>query len=95
MKTFTPYKFKNQTITQENLKFSLMPSFYLETKQTNGELKYTFVFINDISFYLHHSKIYNSLIKLRKQFCKEMNIEYIDLDYYEVINKVILVERDK
>lgn len=76
---------KNRTINIENLKFTLLPSYTHEKKQKNGEIKYTFIYIDDINLYLHHSKIYNALIKLRKQFCKEMNIDYIDLDYYEVI----------
>lgn len=82
---FKQYRFKKEDKSKQKIQYFLAPSYINEAQLTNGK-KETFVFINDINLYLHHAKIDNAIVKIRKQLCKEMNIEYIDIDYFEVNN---------
>ena len=87
MNSFKDFKLQKEDLSMQKIQYLLNPSFINETTTTTSkQVKETFIFVNDINLILHHAKINNAIVKIRKQLCKDLSIDYIDIDYFEVIS---------
>lgn len=76
------YGFKN---LDKNLIYFLDPAFYTKTI-INDTIKDQFVFLNQPYDYFKVSDSVSGKVKVRRELCKRLKINYIEYDFYEFLN---------